>query len=884
MSEQYARDRTLVRDDSDYYDRALDTTISLSIVGFLLGMLTLVNVVGLTTSGGALGDVFLGLLAVGVGGVGFVGVLSYSGVVPVTSRRLRGIGFGLLVALVGMTVVSVPLEISMGTLLGVVLLVQSGTVVATGIASRLDLVDTIPNDTAGVLAGASFAVCGFFVGLAISEALFGLSSPVWLALSLGLAAGMFLLVVLPREDVGTTVPVGLVVGLLGATTVLGVVGPGWQWVPESIDGGLTGGVVVPFFVLVGSVLSGWAAAKGRAGFGARGRQYGAFLIVTLNAGLMILVMVSLVAFVVINGASYAFHGFRMGAVSLMVLLSPLLVVTVQWARTPAGTDDWASAARQLFRVLPVAVVGSVLGGLGWLLVTGSSFGIPVTYTADRPAPVGLTTNQARIALTPETTVGVLMLLVPALLIFTYFFRRYGSLSNVGSPLPHGERIGATLGLVVGGGALLSGLLFVLGPNPFGLPVGGTVGLALVWAGALGAAGLVGTAAGSLLVGDGDLPERAHLHAQFVKVGVFGGLGVLLAVVLVELTAVVNPRLGPLDLGLAVAGFGLVSSLVIATIAAIARRRASTGIRPRILAEEVRLGLAGAAGFVALLAMHVGATGVPFNAGPLTIDAVGSFEWPMVLAAEISLGPQPGGIVPAVVGTIWLIIGAATFAVPLGVGAAIFLTEYAEQGKFTGLVEVATNALWSTPSVVFGLFGATFLIPRIGGDESLMSAMLVLGFMLLPLVLITSRESIKSVPDEYRDASAALGVKQWETIRSVVVPAAVPGVITGVVLGVGRIAGETAPLILVLGVGSSGSAVDVLGGFKFVAEPPFVVNDALLSASQALPKQVWAIIAGGVGGTASKGWATALILLTVVLSFYAVGILMRTYFRRKLNYE
>jgi len=224
-------------------------------------------------------------------------------------------------------------------------------------------------------------------------------------------------------------------------------------------------------------------------------------------------------------------------------------------------------------------------------------------------------------------------------------------------------------------------------------------------------------------------------------------------------------------------------------------------------------------------------------------------------------------------------------VPLGVGAAVFLTEYAEQGRLTAVVEVATNALWSTPSIVFGLFGAAFLIPRLGGDESLLAGMLVLGFMLLPLVLITSREAVKAVPDEYRDASAALGVSRWETIKSVVLPASMPGVITGTILGVGRIAGETAPLILVLGSTlNATSAVKVLQGFRFTAGPPFVVNDQLLTASASLPTQVWAVIAAGVSGSPQMGWASAFVLLLVVLSFYTVGIVARTYFRRKLNYE
>jgi phosphate transport system permease protein len=327
------------------------------------------------------------------------------------------------------------------------------------------------------------------------------------------------------------------------------------------------------------------------------------------------------------------------------------------------------------------------------------------------------------------------------------------------------------------------------------------------------------------------------------------------------------------------------ALTTAAATAYARRRTDETLQQRLLGEETVLGLAGVAGFLAILGLHVALTGVPFTALGVSITDGGTFSWPMVMEAYIPLGEEPGGIMPAVIGTVWLVVGATLFAVPLGVGAAVFLTEYAEQGGFTATVEVATNALWSTPSIVFGLFGAAFIIPRTGGDESLLAGMLVLGFMLLPLVLITSREAIKAVPDEYRDASAALGVSRWETIRSVVLPAAMPGVITGVILGVGRIAGETAPLIIVLGSTLNATeSVNVLQGFSFQAGPPFITNPELLTASAALPTQVWGVIAAGVSGSPQMGWATAFILLMVVLSFYAAGITARTYFRRKLNYE
>ncbi|WP_254542824.1 phosphate ABC transporter permease PstA [Halomarina pelagica] len=268
-----------------------------------------------------------------------------------------------------------------------------------------------------------------------------------------------------------------------------------------------------------------------------------------------------------------------------------------------------------------------------------------------------------------------------------------------------------------------------------------------------------------------------------------------------------------------------------------------------------------------------------------------FHWPFVTNAA-NITNDVNGIWPAIVGTVWLVVGAVVIAVPMGVGAAIFLTEYAEQGRFTRVIEIATNGLWSTPSIVYGLFGLAFFVPRFGNHDSILAGQFVLGFMLLPLVVTTSREALKAVPDEYRDASAALGVSQWQTIRSVVLPAALPGVVTGIILGIGRIAGETAPILLVTSSSSNPTpqyAVDVLGSFTFTATPPFVTNDALLQGSTALPYQLYALVTAGIGraGTGGIGgsidpWSTALVLLLVVLSFYAVGITTRWYFRRKLH--
>nr|WP_233739978.1 phosphate ABC transporter permease PstA [Halovenus carboxidivorans] len=372
-------------------------------------------------------------------------------------------------------------------------------------------------------------------------------------------------------------------------------------------------------------------------------------------------------------------------------------------------------------------------------------------------------------------------------------------------------------------------------------------------------------------GRGRSIRRAFRAALLVA----GGIGVL------ELVA---------GLELAVAGIGAVSVLlggvvVAALLVAAVRPTDERTESDQVIPPVSWLGRVAVTAFL-LACLRVFATGFPVGLDQAGIVASGTIDWPFITNPSQGLGIQPG-VMPAMFGTIWIVIGAVTFAVPLAVGSAVFLTEYAEDSIFTRAVDIATNGLWSTPSIVFGLFGLAFIVPRFGNTPSILAAQLVLGFMLLPLVLITSREAMKSVPDEYRDASAALGVSKWQTIRSVVVPASMPGVITGVILGVGRIAGETAPLLLVLnGPAFPNSGPKVLSSFlvRIGADPPFihVSNPALMERASALPYQLYAVITAGVGAEQSFGWGTALVLLGVVLGFFLLSIATRRYFRRKLH--
>ncbi len=256
-----------------------------------------------------------------------------------------------------------------------------------------------------------------------------------------------------------------------------------------------------------------------------------------------------------------------------------------------------------------------------------------------------------------------------------------------------------------------------------------------------------------------------------------------------------------------------------------------------------------------------------------IEGQSVINWYFISSASDILRGKVG-IFPAIAGTFSLIVGATIFAVPLGVGAAVFLTEYAQKDWIKQFVGVTADCLWSTPSIVFGLFGYVFLVPRITGHSTLLAGQIVLAAMLLPLTIATSTEALSSVPDEFRHGSLALGASRWWTIRKVVLPSSVPSIVTGILLGVGRIAGETAPIMLIA-VASGTSAPKF-----FSNSAPFFHVDALFGEVDALPYRLYSIYKAGVGGSIKEAWGTALVLIVIVLMFYALGITVRSYYRRK----
>jgi phosphate transport system permease protein len=179
------------------------------------------------------------------------------------------------------------------------------------------------------------------------------------------------------------------------------------------------------------------------------------------------------------------------------------------------------------------------------------------------------------------------------------------------------------------------------------------------------------------------------------------------------------------------------------------------------------------------------------------EGLPSVNWEFLTTFPEAMG-RKGGIFPTIIGSLYLTAVSLLIAAPVGIGAAIYLTEYTKEGPATKVIRFATETLAGVPSIIFGLFGFAFLVTFLHLGFSILSGSITLALMLLPTIIRTSEEAIKAVPDSYREGSFALGATKWTTIAKVVIPAALPGIVTGLVLGVGRAIGETAAVWLTVG--------------------------------------------------------------------------------------
>jgi phosphate transport system permease protein len=241
---------------------------------------------------------------------------------------------------------------------------------------------------------------------------------------------------------------------------------------------------------------------------------------------------------------------------------------------------------------------------------------------------------------------------------------------------------------------------------------------------------------------------------------------------------------------------------------------------------------------------------------------GAISWDFISQFPSQAG-KAGGILPAIVGSFYLMLGTLVFALPIGVLAGIYLTEYARDNWLTRLINLAIVNLAGVPSIVFGLFGLSVFVLALHFGLSLLAASLTLACQALAMVITTSREAIMSVPREYREGSLAIGVTRWQTIRHIVLPQAFPGIITGAVLAISRAAGETAPIL-------------VVGAAFLLPKLP----QSPLDQFMALPYHLYTVAAHVPGISKTTVWGVALVLLVVVLSFDILAAAIRIKTRRR----
>lgn len=242
------------------------------------------------------------------------------------------------------------------------------------------------------------------------------------------------------------------------------------------------------------------------------------------------------------------------------------------------------------------------------------------------------------------------------------------------------------------------------------------------------------------------------------------------------------------------------------------------------------------------------------------------SWDFLTKAP-SEGMTAGGIYPAIVGTLYLVLGSSLISFPIGIMSGIYMNEYATNGKLIRFIRIMTNNLSGVPSVVFGLFGMSLFVVTLGWGDSIIAGSFTLALMSLPLIIRTTEEALKSIDDSFRHGSLALGATKLQTIGRVVLPMAFPNIITGLILSVGRVSGETAPILFTVAA-------------YFLPQLP----ESIFDQCMALPYHLYVISTSGTDIEASRGMAygTALVLIAIVLIVNLLANALRSYFARKVK--
>ena len=244
------------------------------------------------------------------------------------------------------------------------------------------------------------------------------------------------------------------------------------------------------------------------------------------------------------------------------------------------------------------------------------------------------------------------------------------------------------------------------------------------------------------------------------------------------------------------------------------------------------------------------------------NGVSALSW-QFLSAYPRMGMRAGGIFPAILGTIYLVVGTFVISLPIGILAAIYLSEYARDNGFKRVIEVAIVNLAGVPSVVYGLFGLGLFVTFLKFGASILSGSLTLAIMSLPVIITASRESLGTVPQSFREVSLSLGATRWQTIRRAVLPNALPGILTGTILALSRAAGETAPILF------------TVAAFYLPRLPHSIFDQCM-----ALPYHLYVISTQVPNVKPSIQYGTALVLILLVLSMNIVAIVIRARFRKR----
>jgi phosphate transport system permease protein len=250
-------------------------------------------------------------------------------------------------------------------------------------------------------------------------------------------------------------------------------------------------------------------------------------------------------------------------------------------------------------------------------------------------------------------------------------------------------------------------------------------------------------------------------------------------------------------------------------------------------------------------------------GFIIYNGIGVISWEFLTTAPTG-GMTEGGIFPAIVGTLCLILGSIVLAFPVGVMSGIYINEYAGNGWIVKFIRVMTNNLSGIPSIVFGLFGMALFVNTFGFGDSIIAGSCTLGLLILPLIIRTTEEALKAIPNSYRTGSLALGASKIQTIVWVTLPMAFPNIITGLILAIGRVSGETAPILFTVAA-------------YFLPKLPQSIFDQVM----ALPYHLYVIATSGTDIEASRpiAYGTALVLILIVLLVNLLAAILRRHFQK-----